>query len=61
MRALNCSQAGAQVAQECCHAVLGLCVVGERTNVCAQGHSVAGSGCAVSFVLLLFYGQVEKY
>ena len=35
-------------------------VVGERTNVCAQGHSVAGSGCAVSFVLLLFYGQVEK-
>ena len=28
--------------------------------MCAQGHSVAGSGCAVSFVLLLFYGQVEK-
>ena len=36
-------------------------VVGEHTHVCAQGHSVAGSGCAVSFVLVLFYGQVEKH
>ena len=60
VRVLNCSEARAQVAQKCCHAVLGLCVVDERTHVCAQGHSVAGSGCAVSFVLLLFYGQVEK-
>ena len=32
-------------------------VVGEHTHVCAQGHSVAGSGWAVSFVLLLFLGR----
>ena len=30
-------------------------VVGEHTHVCAQWHSVAGSGWAVSFVLLPFY------
>ena len=29
-------------------------------GVCAQKHIVAGSGSVVSFVLLLFYGQVEK-
>ena len=32
-------------------------VVGEHRHVCAQGHSVAGSGWAVSFVLLLFLGR----
>ena len=32
-------------------------VVGENTHVCAQGHSVAGSVLAVSFVLLLFLGR----
>ena len=32
-------------------------VVGEHTHVFAQGHSVAGSGLAVSFVLLLFLGR----
>ena len=28
--------------------------------MCSQGHSVAGSVWAVSFVLLLSYGQVTK-
>ena len=32
-------------------------VVGERTHVCAQGHSVAGCAWAVFVVLLLFLGR----
>ena len=37
-------------------------VVGEHTHVCAQGHSVAGSGWVVSCLQLLFMGRwTETY